>query len=148
MNYDAFNNCPNLVKFNVPWDKDEVPAAPWGAVNATVNYKYWDNIPEVFHFPKGFVKIPDYLFYDTTATTAKEIYLGDECEEVGEASFYKATKLKTVHLPDGLKKIGSYGFRYCSALELSELPDSIEEIENRAFHNSSISLSKLPKNIK
>lgn len=145
---DAFDNCPNLVKINVPWGEGEVPGAPWGAVNATVSYNYWDNIPDVFHFPEGFEKIPDHLFYDATVTTAEEIYLGDECKEIGECAFYKARKLKTVHLPDGLKKIGAYGFRYCSALELSELPDSIEEIGNRAFHGSSVSLSKLPSNIK
>lgn len=144
---DAFDNCPNLVKINVPWGEGEVPGAPWGAVNATVNYKYWDNIPDVFHFPEGFEKIPDYLFYDTTATTAKEIYLGDECKEVGEASFYRATKLKTVHLPDGLKKIGAYGFRHCSALELSELPDSVEVIEKSAFEKTLVALSKLPNSL-
>ena len=146
---DTFAECENLEAIYVPWSDGAVPGAPWGApATATITYNYWDNIPDVFHFPQGFVKVPDHLFYTTTATTAKEIYLWDECKEIGECSFYKAKNLTTVHLPDGLKKIAAYAFRYCSALKLSELPDSVEEIGKYAFHGSSVSLSKLPKNIK
>lgn len=154
----AFANCPNLTTIRVPWAEGEVAGEfdadgnriNWGAENATVVHNFWDTAitSEVFTFPQGFIKIPDYLFYDTTATNAKEIYLGDECEEIGEAAFYKAKNLETVHFPDGLKKIGAYAFRYSSALNCSELPDSVEEIANRAFHGSSVSLSKLPANIK
>lgn len=155
---DTFSGCVKLEKINVFWSEGEVAGEfdadgnriNWGAPNATVVHNFWDTArtSEVFTFPPGFIKIPDYLFYDTTKTSAKEIYLGDECEEIGEAAFYRAANLETVHLPDGLKKIGQWGFRYCSALNCSELPDSVEEIANRAFHGSSISLSKLPTNIK
>ena len=34
----AFLNCTNLKTINVPWAKDEVAGAPWGAQNATVCY--------------------------------------------------------------------------------------------------------------
>ncbi len=37
---DAFTGCDNLTTINVPWDEDEIPDAPWGAVNATINYNY------------------------------------------------------------------------------------------------------------
>lgn len=37
---EAFNNCPNLTTINVPWGEGEVPYAPWGATNATINYNY------------------------------------------------------------------------------------------------------------
>lgn len=30
----------NLTEINVPWAEGEVPNAPWGAVNATINYNY------------------------------------------------------------------------------------------------------------
>jgi len=37
---DAFEDCDNLTTINVPWDEDEISEAPWGAVNATINYNY------------------------------------------------------------------------------------------------------------
>lgn len=37
---DAFYQCNNLTTINVPWAEGEVLAAPWGAVNATINYNY------------------------------------------------------------------------------------------------------------
>lgn len=37
---NAFGNCTNLIKINVPWSEGEVVNAPWGAVNATINYNY------------------------------------------------------------------------------------------------------------
>jgi len=36
----AFYQCENLLVINVPWSEDAVEGAPWGAVNATVNYDY------------------------------------------------------------------------------------------------------------
>ena len=35
-----FRNCYYLITINVPWSEGEVPGAPWGAVNATINYNY------------------------------------------------------------------------------------------------------------
>ena len=35
---DAFEGCINLKNIKVPWAEGEVPNAPWGATNATVNY--------------------------------------------------------------------------------------------------------------
>ena len=35
-----FYNCSNLRTINVPWSEGEIPGAPWGAVNATINYDY------------------------------------------------------------------------------------------------------------
>lgn len=37
---DAFSGCTNVSFIDVPWDEGEVPGAPWGATNATVNYRY------------------------------------------------------------------------------------------------------------
>ena len=34
----AFYNTPKLKTINVPWAKDEVPGAPWGATAARINY--------------------------------------------------------------------------------------------------------------
>ena len=36
----AFQNCENLTTINVPWAEGELPDAPWGATNATINYNY------------------------------------------------------------------------------------------------------------
>lgn len=155
----AFANCPNLTTIRVPWAEGEVAGEfdadgnriNWGAENATVVHNFWDTAitSEVFTFPQGFIKIPDNLFRSTTATAAKEIYLGDECKEVGAGSFYKATNLETVHMPEGLTKIGDYGFRHCAALKLSAFPDSLETIGNYAFQNgTSILEIKFPKSLK
>ena len=37
---NAFTNCPSLRIIYVPWSKDEVAGAPWGATNATIHYNY------------------------------------------------------------------------------------------------------------
>lgn len=34
----AFLGCDNLITINVPWSEGDITGAPWGAVNATVNY--------------------------------------------------------------------------------------------------------------
>ena len=34
----AFNECTNLTTINVPWAPGAVANAPWGAINATINY--------------------------------------------------------------------------------------------------------------
>lgn len=36
----AFSGCTNLTVINVPWSEGDVANAPWGAVNATINYDY------------------------------------------------------------------------------------------------------------
>ena len=36
----AFNGCTNLTTINVPWALGEVANAPWGAINATINYNF------------------------------------------------------------------------------------------------------------
>lgn len=36
----AFSGCTNLTVINVPWSEGAVANAPWGAVNATINYDY------------------------------------------------------------------------------------------------------------
>ena len=36
----AFYSCNNLTTINVAWSEGEVANAPWGAVNATINYNY------------------------------------------------------------------------------------------------------------
>ena len=37
---DCFRACFNLTTINVPWSEGEVANAPWGAINATINYNY------------------------------------------------------------------------------------------------------------
>ena len=146
-----FENCPNLTTINVPWGPDDPinELAPWGADNATINYNYWDfeNIHEVFHFPPGFEKIPDGLFGTSSDGTddagngyiiyypVKEIYLGEECNEIGAMSFAACRYLETVHLPEGLKTIGYSAFYDCSNLQTPTLPEGLEEIKNYAFEN-------------
>ena len=38
MQSNVFSGCTNLTVINVPWAEGEVANAPWGAVNATINY--------------------------------------------------------------------------------------------------------------
>lgn len=40
INRAAFTNCSNLRVINVPWAEGAVGNAPWGALNATINYNY------------------------------------------------------------------------------------------------------------
>ena len=37
---NAFEGCDNLITINVPWSEGAIENAPWGAVNATINYDY------------------------------------------------------------------------------------------------------------
>lgn len=34
----VFSGCTNLLTINVPWGEGDIDGAPWGAVNATINY--------------------------------------------------------------------------------------------------------------
>ena len=36
----VFDNNPNLTIINVPWLEGEIANAPWGTINATINYNY------------------------------------------------------------------------------------------------------------
>ena len=36
----AFKECTNLTTINAPWAPGAVANAPWGAINATINYNY------------------------------------------------------------------------------------------------------------
>ena len=36
----AFKECTKLTTINVPWASGAVANAPWGAINATINYNY------------------------------------------------------------------------------------------------------------
>ena len=36
----AFKECTNLTTINVPWAPGAVANAPWGAINATINYNF------------------------------------------------------------------------------------------------------------
>lgn len=40
MGTDPFSSCDKLTEINVPWAEGEILGAPWGAVNASVNYNY------------------------------------------------------------------------------------------------------------
>lgn len=40
MGTNVFEGCTNLTVINVPWSEGEMTNAPWGAVNATINYDY------------------------------------------------------------------------------------------------------------
>ena len=152
---NTFQGCSNLKTINVTWGEDDPinEYAPWGANNATINYKYWDSIPVVFRFPKGFEKIPDYLFNDSTMgalliPSVTEIYLGDECKEIGCYAFAKADAVTTVHFPEGLTTVRDHAFSGCVNLRISELPESVENIEDSAFEKVRVGLKKLPKNLK
>ena len=35
----AFGNCPNLTSITIDQYEDSIPGAPWGAYNATINWK-------------------------------------------------------------------------------------------------------------
>lgn len=37
---DAFYGCENITVINVPWSEGAKRGAPWGAINATINYNY------------------------------------------------------------------------------------------------------------
>lgn len=39
---NVFNGCTNLTTINVPWGEGEIANAPWGAVNAEINYNYME----------------------------------------------------------------------------------------------------------
>lgn len=43
---NAFASCTNTTTINVPWAEGAVANAPWGAVNATINYNYAEEASE------------------------------------------------------------------------------------------------------
>ena len=113
----AFEYCPNLTDIFVPWGRDGVANAPWGAVNANI------------HYPKLY---SEGLAYELSAS-------GTECICVGigtstdtdiiiarEVNGLPVTKIRTnaffggritsVIIPDSITSIGQGAFCLCNSL--------------------------------
>ena len=73
---NAFAGCPKLTTINVPWAKNEVANAPWGATNATINYNYTGASEEeilsstTFTFGDNSQTLFDYLMSENSASAS------------------------------------------------------------------------------
>ena len=71
----AFSGCTDLTTINVPWAKNEVANAPWGATNATINYNYGVSEEEIlsettFTFGDNSFPFGDYLMSENSASAS------------------------------------------------------------------------------
>ena len=71
----AFSGCTDLTTINVPWAKNEVANAPWGATNATINYNYGVSeegilSPTTFTFGDNSFAFGDYLMSENSASAS------------------------------------------------------------------------------
>ena len=154
----AFSGCLNLTDIFVPWSKDTVYGAPWGAENATVHY---------LNLYEGVTEIPNYAFSaggyisGGDSSISMSPIQGDECFKnlhlkklpdsiitIGHYAFLRNINLNIPNIPDSVTFIGNGAFAYCNNLNITKLPDSIEIIRQDTFNScENLALTKLPDNL-
>ena len=99
-------------------------------------------------------KVPSYLFFPTTTTTARPRVTsvvfaeGSVCTSIELGAFANNTYLVSVVLPEGMLSIGQSAFSSCTSLTSINLPDSITTIGASAFVScSSLTSIHIPRNL-
>ncbi|MBQ7910297.1 MAG: leucine-rich repeat domain-containing protein, partial [Clostridia bacterium] len=91
---------------------------------------------------KNVTKIPAYLFYPYSGTSAPKIVsvefeAGSVCESIGNYAFRNCTGLTSITVPDSVTSIDNYAFYGCTGLTSITIPESVTSIGNYAFYNCS-----------
>ena len=78
-------------------------------------------------------------------TSIKNVRLGENIKDIGQAAFYDCSSLTGITFNDGLKNIGFGAFFKCISLKSIGVPESVEKIDGSAFLEcSSLNSIKLP----
>ena len=100
--------------------------------------------PQRVRLPEGLVRIPDYMFTESSIT---EVYLGSSLEVIGEVAFGGAEKLQSIRLPDSVHVIDDGAFYYTPSLKHIEIGDQVTYIGDSAFRYSGIGGIDLPSSV-
>lgn len=149
INYDAFGNCYNVRRIEIPESIIDISSTFWNCTNlkeikvdsSNKNFVSEDGIlfnkekTEILKYPSG--KIDEEYIIPNGVTT------------IGVEAFRGAYKLSTIKIPDGVTTIRYGAFVLCQTLRNIELPESIIEIGNCAFESCyNLKSIKIPENIK
>lgn len=141
--YEAFYDCPNLKKINIPQNCVIHNHALKECIslnllllsdNGTV-CKGWTNqfYCDTVIIPKGVKRIDDGAFKN--CHNLKEIILPEGLERIGINAFKDCKSLKKAVLPEGLKYISKNAFKDCKSLEEISLPAGLKRIDDATFQN-------------
>ena len=138
---NAFWNCPNLKKLNLPKnlvelgstafkDCPKLQRAEIPAGLKKVGEEAFSNCPS-FADESGFVIVGGILF--GYYGTAEKVIVPGGVKTIAPFAFKEAAKIKEVVLPTSLKKIGYMAFKNCSGMERINIPQSLSSILDGAF---------------
>lgn len=141
--YEAFYDCPNLKKINIPQNcvirshalKECSSLNLLLLSDSSTVCKGWTNqfYCDSVIIPHGVKRIDDNAFKNCHNLT--EIILPEGLEEIGQNAFEDCKSLKKIVLPEGLEIIGKNAFRDCKSLEEISLPAGLERINDATFQN-------------
>ena len=141
--YEAFYDCPNLKKINIPQNcvirshalKECSSLNLLLLSDSSTVCKGWTNqfYCDSVIIPHGVKRIDDNAFKNCHNLT--EIILPEGLEEIGQNAFEDCKSLKKIVLPEGLEFIGKNAFRDCKSLEEISLPAGLERIDDATFQN-------------
>ena len=141
--YEAFYDCPNLRKINIPQNcvirnhalkecssLNLLLLSDSGTVcKGWTNQFYCDTVI----IPKGVKRIYDDAFKN--CHNLKEIIFPEGLEKIGQNAFEDCKALKKIVLPEGLESIGKNAFKDCKSLEEISLPAGLKRIDDATFQN-------------
>ena len=156
------NNITNIYLSKI--NKDGVPNAPWGAVNATVHWKNgvtppatctsgnWTFVPASNRItrytgptgPNVDLVIPSSL---SCGGTAYPIYTVGNPNSIDRVTSTASPQFKSVTFSNGIRFIGNSAFRDAQIGALT-LGNTIEEIKESAFQNCGLTALTFPESIK
>lgn len=141
--YEAFYDCPNLKKINIPQNCVIHNHALKGCISLNLLLlsdsgtvcKGWTNqfYCDTVIIPKGVKRIDDGAFKN--CHNLKEIILPEGLERIGINAFKDCKSLKKVVLPEGLKYISKNAFEDCEALDEINFPAGLKRIDDATFRN-------------
>ena len=122
---------------------------PAESVDAYKSATYWNNYASKIHTAPMTVKYTDNStkqFYNLTSienntdpnkANAKEVFIGDSVNIIGDSAFEGSHNLTSITLPTSLTQIGTYAFSGCWSLTDIVIPDNVTSIAYKAFYNCS-----------
>ena len=120
---EAFKECRNLVKINIPMSVTEIGDSAFSCCSSLKSVIILD----------GVKKIGNSAFFDCPSLT--NVSISESVTVIGDWAFYACSSLTSVSIPELVTEIGERAFYRCSSLTSVNIPSSVIEIKKKAFSN-------------
>ena len=151
---NVFRDCPNLKDVVLPKSVSYVGFGAFyeaGTGTFTGSAAEYDSNAfeystfEKISIPDGSILSADNIF---SATTATEVELPSDLEELGKSAFSGARNITRIDLPETLRTIGESAFSNMSGLPYIRLPEGLEEIPANCFNSTTLDVLVIPSTVK